>query len=443
MPGRRPFCDRIDRRSFIRVGGAAAFGWGLDVGTVLAASDPEGRQATDRSLIVVFLKGGLSTIDTLDMKPNAASEIRGEFQPIATNVPGTQICEHLPHMSRQLDKFSLVRSFSHTNSNHGHADHYMLTGYHPSPAFNAKLMPNNERPSHGAILAKEFGPRGPIPAYVCLPEMHPSCGSAYLGPGGAPLSINADPNSPGFTVRDIVPPFDLDANRLSDRRGLLTAVDRFQFAEEVKANASLQTIGSFRERAFQLMTSPAAKKAFDLHAEPDAIRDAYGRNTLGQSCLMARRLIESGVRCVTVSHVDWDTHINNFHALRTDLLPALDSAVATLFADLSDRGLLESTMVIVTGEFGRTPRINNQAGRDHWGPAFTVAMGGGGLCGGCVVGATDRHAEKPVDRPFSPEDLAATIHHQMGVNPDKEFFTPEGRPIKIVNEGKLITEILG
>ena len=197
-------------------------------------------------------------------------------------------------------------------------------------------------------------------------------------------------------------------------------------------------MGAFRQKAFDLMTSSAAKAAFDIHAEPDALRDEYGRNSLGQACLMARRLVEAGVRCVTIDHSNWDTHSDNFGTLKNSHLPALDAAMATLFRDLADRGLLEQTLVVVSGEFGRTPRINKDAGRDHWGPAFTVALGGGGIRGGVVIGRTDARAEKPGDDPHGPEDLAATIYRCLGIDPDDEFLTPEGRPVKIVNNGRVI-----
>jgi uncharacterized protein (DUF1501 family) len=222
----------------------------------------------------------------------------------------------------------------------------------------------------------------------------------------------------------------------------LERVDRFRQSTEANANQKAKAVSVFREKAFELMTSTSARTAFDIHAESSPLRDEYGRTSLGQSCLMARRLVEAGVRCVTINHVDWDTHENNFVTLRRDLLPHLDAAMSTLFRDLDDRGMLKSTLVVVTGEFGRTPRINKNAGRDHWGPGFTVAIGGGGLQGGMTVGTSDARAEKPAEHPYGPEDLAATLHHQLGINPDQEFFTPEGRPVKIVNEGRIIHELV-
>jgi len=432
------FCDGIARRDFIRMGAAGLFGLSLPR---LLQAEPAAA-AKDTSLIFVFLHGGLSTIDTFDLKPDAPAEFRGEFKPIASNVPGISVGELIPRVSQQMDKFSLIRSFRHHNSDHGPADHYILTGYFPQAGFNPGLKPNNQRPAHGSIIAKTLGPRGSVPPYVCLPKMHPSTGPAYLGASAAPFVIDADPNAPDFAVPDIVPPPSLDAARLDARKALLAGIDRFQQGAEARANAAAQEVSVFQRKAFELMTSPVAKKAFDITEEPEKLRDEYGRNSLGQSCLMARRLVSAGVRCVTIDHSNWDTHDNNFATLKGSLLPAFDAAMATLFRDLADRGMLEKTLVVVTGEFGRTPRINKNAGRDHWGPAFTVAIGGGGVKGGRIVGASDARAEKPASDPHNPENLAATIYRQLGIDPEAEFLTPEGRPIKVVNNGKVIDELL-
>ncbi|MFO0871331.1 MAG: DUF1501 domain-containing protein [Pirellulales bacterium] len=440
--GGRGFCDGMARRDCLRVGVAGLFGAGVTIEQLCAAEASPAARDTGKSLILVFLKGGLSTIDTFDLKPRAPAEIRGEFQGIATNLPGVEVCEHLPAVAQQCDKFSLVRSFGHRNSDHGPADHYMLTGYHPLPGFNPGLSPNNQRPAHGSIIARMLGPRGSVPPYVSLPQLHPSSGPAYLGPTCAPLGITADPNSPDFSVPDIVPPLTLAAQRLDARRQLLADVDQFQQSAELAANRSARAVSVFRQKAFDLMTSPQAKRAFDIHAEPEGLRDAYGRTTLGQSCLMARRLVEAGVRCVTIDHSNWDTHDNNFVVLKNELLPALDRAMSTLFRDLADRGLLAQTLVVVTGEFGRTPRINKNAGRDHWGPAFTVVLGGGGIQGGRVIGASDERAEKPATTPHGPENLAATMYHLLGIDPHHEFHTPEGRPVKVVNDGRVMRELL-
>jgi hypothetical protein len=424
----------------LRLGSAGIFGINFTLAGLLRAA--EGRPVNDVSLIFVFLHGGLSTIDTWDLKPAAPVEFRGEFKPIATNVPGLQITEHLPRTARQMEKIAIIRSFRHHNSDHGPADHYILTGYFPQAGFNAGLSPNNQRPSHGSVIARKLGPRGSVPPYVCLPKLHPSGGAAYLGPAAAPFVIEADPNAPDFSVPDIVPPPALEADRLEARKQLLARLDRYQQAGEVRANQAAQAVGVFQRKAFELMTSPEAKKAFRIQAESDKLRDEYGRNSLGQSCLMARRLVEAGVRCVTIDHSNWDTHNDNFNVLKKTLLPTLDGALATLFRDLAERGLLERTLVVVTGEFGRTPRINKDAGRDHWGPSFTVALGGGGVRGGRALGSSDARAEKPAADPYGPEDLAATMYHLLGLNPEEEFYTPEGRPVKIVNNGRVIHDLL-
>jgi uncharacterized protein (DUF1501 family) len=441
MTRKHRFCDGIQRRDFLRMG-AGLFGLSLPRLLELQAANPQEGARRDVSLIFLFLHGGLSTIDTVDMKPDAPSEFRGEFKPIDTNVPGTRVCEHLPRVAQTMDKIALIRSFRHHNSDHGAADHYMLTGYFPQAGFNPSLAPNNQRPAHGSIIARKLGPRGGVPPYVCLPKMHPSCGPAYLGSSVSPFVIDSDPNGPDFAVPDIVPPPALATDRLDARRDLLRQIDRYQQTAEARANHHAGAIGAYQREAFNLMSSPAARRAFDLQAEPARLREEYGRNSLGQSCLMARRLVEAGVRCVTIDHSNWDTHDNNFATLKRDLLPVFDTGVSALFRDLADRGLLASTLVVITGEFGRTPRINRNAGRDHWGPAFTVLCGGGGIQGGRVIGASDARAERPAGNPHGPEDLAATMYHLLGIDPREEFYTAEGRPVALVNHGRVIEALL-
>ncbi len=261
--GKSQFCDGIRRRDLLTIGATGLMGAGIGLPQLLqqqALAAEQGRPAKDISLIVLFLQGGISTIDTWDMKPNAPSEFRGEFNPIATSVPGIQLCEHLPRLAQQMDKFSLLRSFSHRNSSHGHADHYILTGYHPTAAFDSKLKPNNEKPCHGAVISKKLGPRGSVPAYVALPKLHNSGGAAYLGSDSDPFTVAADPNTPNFAVRDLAPPLTVPADRLGNRRDLLATVDRFQKSAEVEANQSALALSTFQERAFELMTSPETKK---------------------------------------------------------------------------------------------------------------------------------------------------------------------------------------
>ncbi|MAQ90263.1 MAG: hypothetical protein CMM03_10445 [Rhodopirellula sp.] len=439
------FCDGIRRRDMLRFGAAGAFGMGITLPSLLeheARLKANGVETKDTSLIIVFLQGGLSTIDTWDMKPEAPAEFRGDFSPISTVLPGVQISEHLPKISKVHDKFSLVRSFGHANSNHGQADHFMLTGYPHGPGFNGGLKPNNQKPCVGAVIGKELGPRGGVPPYVCLPRMHNSAGSSYLGSSATPFVVGADPNAPDFKVPDLAPPLAVQSRRLNDRRALLKTINRYEQSTVIQANQGARAMRTFQEKAFELMTSDATKAAFDINSEPDAVRERYGRNMLGQSCLMARRLIEAGVRCAFVNHIDWDTHYNNFHVLKNELLPKLDAAMSSLLTDLDERGMLDSTMVLVTGEFGRTPRINKDAGRDHWGPSCAIAMAGGGVQGGRVIGASNERAERPATTPYGPADLMATIYHGMGIDPEREFLTPEGRPVPIVpGTGRVISEL--
>lgn len=441
----RNYCDQISRRDCLRVGAAMApLGLGMTLSGLLerqAHAAEAGAGKEDVSLIVLFLKGGLSTIDTLDMKPNAPSEFRGDFRPISTNVPGLDICEHLPQLARHADKFSLLRNFTHTDSGHGPADHWMLTGYAPRPGFNPTLKPNNQFPSYGSIIAKKLGPRGSVPPYVCLPRMHNSAGSAYLGASAAPFVVEADPNAPNFAVPDLVPPLNVPTDRLGNRLELLESVDRFRRTAESQANQAAKALSTFQQKAFQLMTSAETKAAFDIAREPDSLRERYGRHSLGQSCLMARRLVEAGVRCITIDHTNWDTHYDNFSVLKNDLLPHLDTGLTALLADLHERGLNKKALVLVMGEFGRTPRVNKDAGRDHWGPSNCILLSGGGIGGGIVVGATNDHGEKPATNPVGPADLAATVFDCLGIDAHDEFHTPEGRPVKISNDGRVIREL--
>ncbi len=440
----RPFCDRIPRRDLLRIGAAGALGLNFNLPGVLAAQHAAADSSRDDvSFIFVFLKGGLSTIDTFDMKPNAPTTVRGPFSSMATNIPGTRICDQLTHLAKSMDKFSVIRSFTHRNAGHGPADHYMITGYHPTAGFNVGLKPNNQHPSMGSVIAQQLGPRGSIPPYVCLPTMPNSGSSAYLGPEAVPFTIEADPSAPDFSVPDLRPPLSVDATRLEDRRGLLSMVDRYRKSAEQRANSGARELGVFAERATDLMTSQAAKEAFDIGREPEKLRERYGPTTLGQSCLMARRLVEAGVRCVTVEHSNWDTHFQNFRVLENDLLPKLDLAMSALFEDLADRGMLEKTLVVFTGEFGRTPKINKDAGRDHWSRCFSVLLGGGGIEGGRLIGKSDKWASDPAEDPYGPEDLCATVYHLLGIDPRTEMFTPDGRPVMLTNNGRVIKDLLG
>ncbi len=444
------YCDGVARRDFIRVGTAATVGMSFTLDRLLEceARAAEKNQAagrpsdTSKSCIFIFFVGGASSIDMWDMKPNAPAEIRGPFNEIDTNVGGTRISEHLPKLAQTMDRFALVRSFTHTDSNHGGADHWMMTGYKPGPGFvSSDNMINNQRPCHGAVVARQLGPRGAVPPYIAVPSMPKSGGSAYLGATAAPFLIDADPSAPDFSVRDLQLAMNVDASRLDHRRALMRQLDRYQQSVELEANRRAGAVSTYYEKAFGLITSPQAKEAFDIAKEDPSVRDMYGRHSLGQSCLMARRLIEAGARFVTVEHGNWDTHAQNFISLESNLLPQVDTALNALVRDLDDRGLLETTLVIPTGEFGRTPTINKDAGRDHWPNAMTVPFAGGGVVGGRVIGASDARAEAPATDPITPEDMAATIYQTLGVDYSEVYQDPLGRPLPILDSGRPIREL--
>jgi hypothetical protein len=452
-----PFCDGIRRRDFLRLGTAGLFGLTLPRLLELEACAQErapARGGRDVSVIFLFLHGGLSTIDTFDLKPDAPAEFRGEFRPIDTNVPGIQVCEHLPRTARQMDKFSLVRSFRHHNSDHGRADHYILTGYFPGAGFNPGLSPNNLRPAHGSIIARKLGPRGGVPPYICLPRMHPSAGAAYLGTTCSPFVIDADPNAPDFAVPDIVPPPSLPASRLERRQELLRQVDRYQQSVEALSSHA-RAVSDYQREAFNLMTSPAARRAFDIHAEPDRLRAEYGRNTLGQSCLMARRLVEAGVRCVTLAFSrwpfgrvlkgdhNWDWHRDLFPEARK-ALPLLDHGLSTLIEDLDQRDMLKDVAIVVWGEFGRTPRINQSGGRDHWPRVCSALVAGGGMRMGQVLGSTTRWGEEPRTRPVHFREVFATLYQRLGIDVGStQFADLSGRPQYLVGEHRPVAELIG
>ena len=343
-----------------------------------------------------------------------------------------------------MDKIALIRSFRHHNSDHGPADHYMLTGYFPTAGFNPTLNPNNQRPAHGAVIARTLG-AARLRAALRLPAQDaPQHRLGLPRPRRRPVRHRRRSQRPRFrrarpgaAARRRCRPASTPA------RNCWPAWTASSSPPRPAPITTPSTVGVFQQKAFELMTSPEAKKAFDIHAEADALRDEYGRNTLGQSCLMARRLVQAGVRCVTIDHSNWDTHDGNFRVRsRSNCCPSWTPPCPRCSATWPTAACSTRTLVIVTGEFGRTPRVNKNAGRDHWGPAFTVALGGGGVKGGRVVGKSDARAEKPADDPYGPEDLAATLYHLLGIDPEEEFYTPEGRPVKIVNNGRIMQAIL-
>lgn len=439
LGGRYGTCDGVSRRSFLRVGGLGLAG--LTLPDILQAKAAQGSAARDTAVIQVFLGGGPSHIDTYDPKPDAPAEIKGEFKPIPTKVPGVFLGELLKNQARIMDKLAVVRSLHHDTADHFSGAHWMMTGF-PS---TMQLQRTNDRPSVGSIVAKLRGPNGPgVPPYVSLPDRSGGLdgtqygSGAYLGPGYNPFTVDGDPGI-GVKVRNLDPAGGLTMERLQDRRYLLSKLDRIE--RERDASGMMDGIDQFTEQAYQMVTGPAARRAFDLSKEDPRVRDKYGRSRIGQSCLLARRLVEAGVTFVSVSEGNWDHHQNLAAQCRTQV-PPLDTAVAALVEDLYGRGLAERVLVLVWGEFGRSPRLTN-AGREHWPSAMSALLAGGGLKMGQVVGATNRKGEAPSERPLRPEDVLQTVYHVLGISPAQEFPNESGRPMAVMGQGHVISELLG
>jgi uncharacterized protein (DUF1501 family) len=439
--GRASDCSGISRRSFLRVGGLSAFGLSLAgflrAREAVAASETKGK-AKGMRCILLWMQGGPSHHDTFDPKPEAPAEVRGEFNVIPTTIPGVRIAEHLPMLARNTDKYSIIRGHDPRNGSHGVADHLMMTGH----KFNAALA----YPCFGSVIAKERGYQDGMLPFVQLGkaiDRRFNGGIAgVLGDQFNPFEVGEDPNALAFKVRDLSIADDQSA-RLNRRYSMLNELDRYQKAVEEGATPAVAARDEYYQKAHGLITSPTAKRAFDLGQEADGVRERYGRNTFGQSCLLARRLIESGVQFVTVTDGGWDTHQNNFKSLKERKLPVLDRGYSALLEDLALRGMLDDTLVVWFGDFGRTPKINSSAGRDHWASAGSACMGGGGVKMGEVVGATNPLGEIVIDGLATPADLAATIYTALGVPLHTWFKTPDGRPIELCPEGKPIRQLLG
>ena len=436
-----------NRRSFFQSGGLALGAispLGLSVDQLLQAEARSG--GTRRiNVIFMFLQGGASQLDMYDMKPKAPSEIRGPYFSAKTNVPGLQLSDQLPRLSQNADKFSLIRSMHSFTSKHGEGDVHTMCG--------TPVDKNLQGPGIGAVLSQQQPRAAPVPPFIHFGDMkHPQ----YSAPGYAgvlgrnydPFLITQDPNSSNFNVREFDTAEDVDVNRLSGRRSLLKSLDRYQASQERQLRFAREH-DQFTERALSLATSRKAKEAFDLSREPDSIRERYGRNRVGQGMLMARRLIEAGVRFVTIQgYVDtgiyaWDHHWGIFPHLDIQL-PIYDHSYSALLEDLDQRGLLETTLVVTAGEFGRTPRINDNKrgpGRDHWGRGFSITLGGGGVKTGMVIGSSDKYSSSPADRPVSVPDFVATIYAALGLDPTAEVIS-QGRPVKMLPEGNPVRELL-
>ncbi len=421
---------RLSRRDLLRIGGLGALG--------LAIPGRSGRAITParpiRSCILIFYYGGPSHVDTWDRKPNAPREIRGEFGSIATRIPGLQISEHQPETAKVCDRLAVIRSVHHPMTNHNAAAFSALCGRDPLKG-DLELLGNdrNDAPCLGSVLSASLKEFNGLPAFVALPHTMynvvqlPGQSAGFLGSAHDPFQVNADPASANFRVDELDLPGELSADRLQSRARLLQTIGGSDQSE-------------YTDRAFRLLQSASIRKAFRLGEEDPKVRDRYGRNKHGQSVLLARRLVESGVRFVTVYDgqrngqlENWDAHANVFPRLKNDLLPPADVAFAALIDDLTDRGLLDETLVIATGEFGRTPRINATAGRDHWPHCYSVVLAGGGVQGGQVYGSSDKQGAHPETDAVTPADLAATLFWRFGLDPSREFNDLTGRPYRLAD----------
>lgn len=429
--------NQSTRRGFLKAGFAGGIGLSLADFFSMKSAQADLKQyanfeGTAKNVIFIYLPGGAAHQETWDPKPYAPVEYRGPMNSIETNVSGIRINETLQHTAKVMDKITICRSMTHGEAAHERGTHNMFTGYRPSPAL--------QYPSIGSVISHELGPRKNLPPYVCIPNQpNEFAGTGYLSSSFAPFSLGSDPAANGFRVQDLNLPGGVDDARFTTRRNVLDRVNNHFLAKEAADN--LDALNSFYDRAYSLISSPAAREAFNIDAEDGALRDRYGRNQAGQRLLMARRLVESGVRFVSLTYGGWDMH-NNIEASIKGQVPALDQGFATLISDLSERGLLDETLVCIASEFGRTPKINGNAGRDHWPKVFSVVLAGGGVKGGYVFGSSDSTASEPEDNPLNVADWATTIYHTIGIVADKELMAPGDRPIEIVDGGKVRKELL-
>tara|TARA_R110002167_G_scaffold9454_1_gene43040 strand:+ start:340 stop:1647 length:1308 start_codon:yes stop_codon:yes gene_type:complete len=427
----------VGRRSFLQVGFLG--GLGLSLSDYLRMQEAradqkfyESKEGPAKSVIYIYLPGGCAHQETWDPKPFAPIEYRGPMSSIETNVAGTRLNETMVNTAKVVDKIAICRSMTHGEAAHERGTHNMFTGYRPSPAL--------QYPSIGSVVSHEFGPRQNLPPYVCIPDQpNEFAGTGYLSSSFSGFSLGSDPASDSFQVRDLRLPGGVDDSRFSKRRNMLNTVNDY-FATKEKSD-SLDAVDSFYDRAYSLISSEKARNAFDINKEESATRDKYGRNTAGARMLLARRLVEAGTRFVSLTYGGWDMHDNIENSMKGQL-PAFDQGFAALIEDLDQRGLLDSTLVCVASEFGRTPKINATAGRDHWPKVFSVVMAGGGIKRGIVYGSSNATASEPEDNPLTVKDWATTIYNRLGIVSDKELMAPGDRPIEIVDGGKTVQELI-
>lgn len=451
MPSLRSNCAGVPRRDFLQVGLGGMLGLGFadllrlraqgaETPSPSAAGLAGGKVGSDVNCILVWLDGGPSHYETFDPKPEAPSEIRGEFKAIATKADGIRFSEAVPKLAGVADKVTVVRSIHHKDPNHGGGNHYMMTGM-PTPVPVACGAFVTFHPSFGSMVSYERGLRNGLPAYVSMPEVSRSGGPNFLGGQHAPFVIDGSPNAKGFRVRDVVLPPGIAEGRARSREELRRSLDTLKRYTDRAMEDPAVTFDQFHVQGLDLVASKPAQEAFDLARETEAVREAYGRNDFAQRLLLARRLVEVGVSFVTVYYGGWDHHTKLFDAYKGDHVKRMDQGVAALISDLDQRGLLDKTLVVVLGEFGRTPKVNKDAGRDHWPGAMSVLMAGAGIPRGQVVGATDAKGYYASENVYRPEDFAASLYTKMGIDPARVLHTNTGRPVPLVNEGRLIREL--
>jgi hypothetical protein len=435
LPARDRNCEGVSRRHFLQIGTIGGVGLSLPAflaGRKLAAGTVDPSQ--DVNCIVIWTRGGTSHHDTFDPKPNAPASVKGEFGVIDTSVPGVQFTDIVPNMAKNLDRFAVLRSWNPRNGSHGMADQYVMSGN----KFNAAI----QYPTYGSIISQQKGFKSALPPFVQLgTQVDQRFGgglAGILGLQNNPFEIDTDPNSAKFTVRDISFPNGISRERVDRRRQMLAKVDELQRQIDLQP-VKYDALDEHYKTALNMITADVTKQAFEIDQEDSQLRDRYGRHRFGQSCLLARRLIESGVRFVTVTDGGWDTHQNNFTSLKNNRIPPVDQALPELLADLEDRGLLDTTLVCWLTDFGRTPNINSASGRDHWASAGFAIMAGAGVPGGAVLGATDEEGGKPIRNEYFSEDLGATIFRKLGLPADLHVSAPDGRPV-ILNHGRPIEE---
>ncbi len=428
--------NRSSRREFLYVGLLGGLGLTLPEFLKLEAQAAqkhyESKEGPAKSVIQIFLPGGMAAQESFDPKPYAPSQYRGPLGNIETKLTGVRFGEHFKNLAQVADKLTICRSMTHGEAAHERGTHNMFTGYKPSPALVF--------PSFGSVVSHEFGPRKSLPPYVCIPDQpNEFAGSGYLSSAYGPFSLGSDPSNKNFRVRDLSLPKGIDEKRFDRRRSILATVD--DHFRKMESSDSLDAMDTFYQRAYSLVSSQAAREAFAIEQEPDKLRNEYGSNQPGQRMLLARRLVEAGVRFVSLNVGGWDHHDNIKGAFKNNA-PTFDQALACLIRDLDERGLLDSTLVMVTTEFGRTPKINGNGGRDHWPKVFSGLLAGGGTKAGSVYGSSDGLGAEPEENPLGIEDFATTVYDRLGIVADKELMAPGGRPVEIVDGGQVINDLL-